>query len=124
MRISDLRLRSAGVEIKFVTNTSKESRRILFDRLCKLGFNLKIDELFSSVLAAHDFISKNKLNPFLLVADKVLEDFEDVCSDAQSKNAVVIGLAPEHFHFYKLNEAFRYVAVTMKFASFANSKRN
>lgn len=105
---SCFRLRLSGVEIKFVTNTSKESRQILFNRLKTLGFDLQIDEIFSSVWAARDHITKNKLNPMLLVADKALDDFKDACTDAQARDSVVIGLAPEHFCYNRLNEAFRY----------------
>ena len=101
------RLRSAGVEVKFVTNTSKESRQVLFNRLQSLGFDLRIDELFSSVWAARDYLKKKNLDPMLLVADETLEDFDGIGSDGKSKDSVVVGLAPEHFHYECLNEAFR-----------------
>lgn len=102
------RLRSTGVQIKFVTNTSKESRQVLFNRLKKLGFSLKIEEIFSSLWAARDYLTINKLNPMLLVANEALEDFSGICSDTEPKDSVVIGLAPEQFQYSTLNDAFRY----------------
>ena len=45
----------------------------------------------------------------LMVADKALGDFKDACLDTRQKDSVVIGLAPEHFNYNILNEAFRYL---------------
>jgi hypothetical protein len=42
----------------------------------------------------------------LLVDDKALEDFKGLSTDGPV-NAVVIGLAPDKFHYNLLNEAFR-----------------
>ena len=94
------------MEVKFVTNTTKESRRILYERLKKLGFELNIEEIWSSLWAARSLISDQKLSPLLLVSDDTLEDFSGVCSSEKDRDSVVIGLAPEHFHYDKLNEAF------------------
>ncbi|XP_017713309.1 PREDICTED: haloacid dehalogenase-like hydrolase domain-containing protein 2 isoform X2 [Rhinopithecus bieti] len=41
----------------------------------------------------------------LLVDDRALSDFKGI--QTSDPNAVVIGLAPEHFHYQILNEAFR-----------------
>lgn len=101
------KLRNAKVEVKFVTNTTKESRRILYERLKKLGFELNIDEIWSSLWAARSLISDQKLAPLLLVDNHALEDFSEVCTSERKHDSVVIGLAPEHFHYEKLNEAFR-----------------
>lgn len=70
------RLRQSNVKIKFVTNTTKESRRCLYERLCKLGFQLKIEEIWSSLWAAKDAVSSQSLKPFLLISPDALEDFQ------------------------------------------------
>lgn len=43
----------------------------------------------------------------LLLEDEALEDFEQWPQPCPDPNAVVIGLAPSHFHYDRLNEAFR-----------------
>lgn len=101
------RLRLANVEVKFVTNTTKESRRILYERLVKLGFELDINEIWSSLWAARDLIQSQKLHPMLLVDKLALEDFSCLPTTDEKRDSVVIGLAPEHFHYSTLNEAFR-----------------
>ena len=70
------RLRSHDVNLKFVTNTTKESKRCLMTRLHKIGFDIKPSELYTSLSAARHVIDKNNLRPMLMVDQRALEDFE------------------------------------------------
>jgi ribonucleotide monophosphatase NagD (HAD superfamily) len=70
------RLRSHDVNIKFVTNTTKESKRCLLSRLHKIGFDIKPNELYTSLSAARHVIDKDNLRPMLMVDSRALEDFE------------------------------------------------
>ncbi|RZF34538.1 hypothetical protein LSTR_LSTR013252 [Laodelphax striatellus] len=101
------RLRETNVIIKFVTNTTKESKRFLYERLCKLGFDLKHDEILTSLLAARQVLQSESLRPMLLVDSAALEDFEGLTNFEGEPDSVVVGLAPEHFNYDKLNQAFR-----------------
>lgn len=103
----NVRLRSSNASIKFVTNTTKESKNILHNRLTRLGFDIKKEEIFSSLAAARHVVKNQKLNPMLLIDDAALEDFEDLIDQNKSPNAVLVGLAPEKFNYKHLNEAFR-----------------
>ena len=69
------RLRNSNLNVKFVTNTTKESQRLLFERLQKIGFDIESHEIFSSLSAAVKLIKKKSLQPILLVDDRALEDF-------------------------------------------------
>ncbi|KOC60926.1 Haloacid dehalogenase-like hydrolase domain-containing protein 2 [Habropoda laboriosa] len=101
------RLRSANIPLKFVTNTTKESGNFLHKRLIKLGFNIKKDEIFSSLAAARNLIISRQLNPMLLIDPAANEDFEDLIKSNEKTNAVVVGLAPDKFHYEELTKAFR-----------------
>ncbi|XP_062587395.1 haloacid dehalogenase-like hydrolase domain-containing protein 2 [Saccostrea cucullata] len=98
-------LRKSNLNIKFVTNTTKESQKLLLQRLRRIGFSIESSEIFTSLTAAVKLIKRKSLRPFLLVDDRALEDFEGI--DTKSPNAVVVGLAPEKFEYGKLNQAFR-----------------
>lgn len=101
------RLRQASVAVKFVTNTTKECKRVLLERLERLHFDLEEKEIFTSLSAARSLLEQKQHRPLLLVEDSALEDFKGIdCSDP---NAVVIGLAPDHFNYQTLNTAFRLV---------------
>ncbi|KAF7282803.1 hypothetical protein GWI33_001949 [Rhynchophorus ferrugineus] len=102
------RLRETDLKVKFVTNTTKESKQILFDRLRNLGFAVNKDDILSSLGACRNLIIERKLKPLLMIAPEALEDFVGLeCPSNKTPNAVVIGLAPTEFNYNRLNEAFR-----------------
>ncbi|KAK6618556.1 Haloacid dehalogenase-like hydrolase domain-containing protein 2 [Polyplax serrata] len=104
------KLRESNVKIKFVTNTTKESRRFLHERLTKLGFTLEADEIFTSLHAARDLLQREKLQPLLLIDNAAWEDFSEFKNIQNDDiDAVVIGLAPSEFHYDQLNKAFRLI---------------
>ncbi|CAE8702907.1 unnamed protein product, partial [Polarella glacialis] len=99
------KLRDSGRDVRFVTNTTDQSRRGLHSQLLQLGFEVRPEEIFTSLSAARQLVDARGLRPLLLLADGAMEEFEGV--DTSSPNAVVIGHAPEHFHYERLREAFR-----------------
>ncbi|XP_030746540.1 haloacid dehalogenase-like hydrolase domain-containing protein 2 [Sitophilus oryzae] len=99
-----------NLTIKFVTNTTKESKRILHNRLTSLGFLVNKDDILSSLGACRNLLVERKLKPMLMIAPEALEDFNGLaCPPNEMPNAVVIGLAPTEFNYNKLNEAFRHL---------------
>uniref|UniRef100_A0A8C4GT58 Haloacid dehalogenase-like hydrolase domain-containing protein 2 n=1 Tax=Dicentrarchus labrax TaxID=13489 RepID=A0A8C4GT58_DICLA len=96
------RLRQASVAVKFVTNTTKESKRNLLERLQRLNFDVKEKEIFTSLSAARSLLEQKQHRPLLLVEDSALEDFTGI--DTSAPNAVVVGLAPDHFNYQTLNK--------------------
>lgn len=102
------RLTATNVRIKFVTNTTKESKRILHERLTRIGFSIQKDEIFTSLTAARQLIDTRCLRPYMLIADAAKEEFSDISSE--QPNAVLVGLAPERFDYEHLTTAFRFVA--------------
>lgn len=100
------RLRDSGVSVKFVTNTTKDSKKTLYDRLSKIGFKLEIDEIYSSLSAAAAFVKNEKLNPLYLLTDDARKDFPEE-DKTRPQDAVVVGLAPNAFNYEHLNKAFK-----------------
>ncbi|XP_020563470.1 haloacid dehalogenase-like hydrolase domain-containing protein 2 isoform X1 [Oryzias latipes] len=105
------KLRNASVTVKFVTNTTKESKRNLLERLHRLNFDVQENEIFTSLSAARSLIEQKNHRPLLLVEDSALEDFNGI--DTSEPNAVVIGLAPEHFNYQTLNKAFSFSSLSI-----------
>ena len=71
------RLQSSGLRVRYVTNTTKESKKRLFQRLQKMGFhNISPEQIFTSLSAAKHMIVERQLNPLLLVDDEATEDWE------------------------------------------------
>uniref|UniRef100_A0A8C5F822 Haloacid dehalogenase-like hydrolase domain-containing protein 2 n=1 Tax=Gadus morhua TaxID=8049 RepID=A0A8C5F822_GADMO len=70
-------------------------------------FVMSTMEIFTSLSAARRLVEQNHQRPLLLVEDSALEDFAGL--DTSNPNAVVVGLAPQHFNYQTLNTAFRLV---------------
>ena len=82
-------LRSSDLNFKFVTNTTKESQNFLHNRLKGIGFDIKKEEIFSSLMAAKQVIRKLNLRPYLMLAEEAKEDFEDIDSvDNEHQNGI------------------------------------
>ena len=101
------RLRATSLKIKFVTNTTKESKHVLHERLKRIGFGIDSEEIFTSLTAARQLIDKRNLRPLMLIADAAKEEFSGV--SCENENAVLVGLAPDHFNYEHLTTAFRLV---------------
>ena len=56
-------------KIALVTNTTRVSSRMIFERLRNLGFDLEREELFTALKTSREFLLKNKANAYLLVSD-------------------------------------------------------
>lgn len=70
------RLRENQLKVKFVTNTTKESKRLLLERLTKIGFDINSDEIFTSLSAARKLMDAKRLSPLMLIDDRALEEFK------------------------------------------------
>uniref|UniRef100_A0A2K6GDU7 Haloacid dehalogenase-like hydrolase domain-containing protein 2 n=1 Tax=Propithecus coquereli TaxID=379532 RepID=A0A2K6GDU7_PROCO len=70
------RLRGTSVIVRFVTNTTKESKQDLLERLRKLEFDISEDEIFTSLTAARSLVEQKQVRPMLLVDDRALPDFK------------------------------------------------
>ena len=64
------------LKIKFVTNTTKECKAVLIQRLHRIGFSVFESQVFTSLTAARKIIDDENLRPFLLVDDRALTDFD------------------------------------------------
>ncbi|XP_031622085.1 haloacid dehalogenase-like hydrolase domain-containing protein 2 isoform X2 [Contarinia nasturtii] len=112
------------VELRFVTNTTKESKETLLERLHRIGFlSINKTDMFTSLSAAVEYVKTNNLRPFYLLTEDAKRDFieqtENVSATTATtttdsnndvdgtENAVVVGLAPDQFVYEKINKAFR-----------------
>ena len=94
------------MKLKFVTNTTKESKKALHQRLNNIGFNIKEKEIFSSLSAAKNLVVKQNLHPYFMLSSDAMKDFEEINKDGQP-DSVLIGLAPELFDYEHMTQALR-----------------
>lgn len=98
-------LRSAGLQIRFVTNTASLSAAQLFTQLRDMGFNPQAGELFSAPLVAREYALQHGLNPYCLVHSNIEADF--ACFDSAHHDAVILADAGDKLNYQNLNYAFQ-----------------
>ena len=97
-------LKSSGVPIQYVSNTSKESLSSLRNKIVRAGLDVEEEDIFTSLTAARDYVQSEGLRPMLLLEDSAAEEFSGI--ETVNPNSVVVGLSPSSFNYEKLNEAF------------------
>lgn len=98
-----------NINVRFVTNTTKESKETLLNRLKNCGFdNICKNDIFTSLSAAEHYVKTNQLKPYYLLTDDAQKDFSEIDSvEKGNENAVVVGLATDKFYYDNINDAFR-----------------
>jgi len=99
------RLQTSGMQLRFITNTSRKTRLQVVQELRNMGFNIAEDLVFTCVIAARDYLTSHSLRPHLLVHPNIRREFETLAD--QQPNAVVLGDAADDFTYASLNRAFR-----------------
>ena len=99
------RLRAAGLPLRFITNTTRRSRRQVIEDLGRMGLQVLDDELATPALMARAYLEQRGLSPFLVVHPELEEDF--ACLAVGRSEAVVVGDAGGCFTYDRLNRAYR-----------------
>jgi len=101
-------LRDKNLPVRYITNTTRKPSAAIIKQLTAMGFNVKLEELFTAPIAARDYLKDNRLTPYLLVHPELEEEFTTL-EQGDNVNAVVVGDAAEGFSYDRMNRAFRYL---------------
>ena len=102
-----------NIAVKFVTNTTKKSRKETLTELWDMGFSKDLvhsENVVTTTQASRQLIQKQKLTPYCFIQKSLLEDLEmQSLPEMEDCNSVLVGLAPEAFEYNRLNTAFRVI---------------
>lgn len=98
------RLRQAGFPYRLITNTSRSPKRMIVEKLTRLGFEVSAEDVVTTASVACAAMTADGAHPYLLVHPDLLEDLPD---EAAAPDAVLLGDAAQHFTYERLNAAFR-----------------
>ena len=102
------RMRAAGLTLRFVTNTTSQSRAATLEKLSALGFDVGNEELITpALLALQHCRERGHRRVLLLMTDEVKADFAEVEEAEHEPDAVIVGDLGERFAYDVLNRAFR-----------------
>ncbi len=99
------RIQASSLQLRFVTNTSRLTRKTLLQGLNTLGFDIHSDQLFTAPSAAKSWIIQHHKRPYCLIHKNIKHEFSDI--DQTNPNAVIIGDAADGFNYHNLNRAFQ-----------------
>jgi HAD superfamily hydrolase (TIGR01458 family) len=115
-----LKLREVGIPFKFITNTTRRSRRRIVSDLARLGLGIDARDLFTPAALARNFLERENLVPFLIVHPDLREDFTGLV--AGGGEAVVVGDAGAFFTYDLLNQAYRKIIHGAVFLALAKNR--
>lgn len=113
-------LRAAEIPVRFLTNTTRQSKRQLIQQLHSYGISVAPHEVFTPVAAARAWLDRNGYAPHLLVHPDLEEDFADCLPDGPA--AVVLGDAAQRFTYDNMNAAFRELQDGAPFLALARNR--
>lgn len=99
------RLKDAGFELRYVTNTTRKPRREVAGRMRELGFEVREGEIFTPAGVAATLIGRKTCLP--LVEEALLEDLGNVTFAEGRADYVVVGDLGDGFTYARLDVAFR-----------------
>lgn len=100
-------LRREGYPFRFLTNTSRKSRRSVVASLGSTGLVVDAEEVVSTTGVAAEWLRRRGLSRLhLLVAEDAREDFADFVQTDDGPDAVVVGDMGRRFDFDVLNRGF------------------
>ncbi|RMD62243.1 MAG: TIGR01458 family HAD-type hydrolase [Alphaproteobacteria bacterium] len=101
------RLRAAGIKLCCLTNTTRAPRRVVVERLARMGVNIAPEAVLTPAMAARRALHEDGRRPHFLIHPALAEDFADLAPPPDAPAAVVVGDAGEGFTYAALNAAFR-----------------
>lgn len=97
-----------AVPRRYLTNTTRVSRRTLIERLRRMGFAIELDELFTTAIAASRWLEERGIRRIALyVPEPTIEDFSNFEIVDHSPDAIVVGDLGHGWDFTRMNDAFR-----------------
>ena len=101
-------LRQEKYQLRFLTNTTAKTPKMLHAQMQALGFDIYEDEIFNATYACLQYLrSQPEASCHFMVDDAVKAFFSEIPIDDDAPDFVVVGDYGEGFDFHALNHAFR-----------------
>jgi HAD superfamily hydrolase (TIGR01458 family) len=105
-------LEENGIKFRFLSNTTRKSRRTIANRLKAMGFSIPEEYIFTPALAAAAWLKNHQITScYFLTTGDVDQDFDSVQGTRQPGRieVVIIGDAGDRITYDSMNEAFRHL---------------
>ena len=100
-------LRQEKYQLRFLTNTTAKTPKMLHAQMQALGFDIYEDEIFNATYACLQYLrAQPEVSCHFMVDDAVKAFFKEIPVDDDAPDFVVVGDYGEGFDFHTLNHAF------------------
>lgn len=106
------KLKNADIKLLFLTNTDSKTPKTVLKTLQLYGFNIKMEEIFTPIIALREFLSKYPgKKSYFVTTEEVLKEFEEFSQVRGSEipEFVIIGDFHDNWDVKRLNIAFQYI---------------
>ena len=101
-------LRQENYQLRFLTNTTAKTPKMLHAQMQALGFDIYEDEIFNATYACLQYLRSHAgASCHFMVDDAVKAFFKEIPVDDDAPDFVVVGDYGKGFDFHALNHAFR-----------------
>ena len=101
-------LRQEKYQLRFLTNTTAKTPKMLHVQMRELGFDIHEDEIFNATYACLLYLrAQTQISCHFMVDDAVKAFFKEIPTDDNAPDFVVVGDYGDGFDFHALNHAFR-----------------
>lgn len=114
------KLRAAGVAVRFLTNSTRDPKRVVLEKLAAFGFAAQPEDVLTPAEAACAWLRREGYAPHLLVHPDLEEDFAGL--PARDRVAVIVGDAGSFFTYERMNAAFRALSRGAPFLALAANR--
>lgn len=98
-------MKASGVEMRFVTNTSRKNCVQIYQDLDSMGFAIEPSQIFTAPAAVKALLHQRQWRPYCLIHRNIESEFEDI--EQSDPNVVFIADAEERLCYESLDRAFR-----------------
>ncbi len=103
-------LKKNNLKLRFLTNTTTAPRKIIFDKLQNLGFDIEEREIFTPIIATKNYLRDSRVKRITLVTNtEIIEEFSDYEITQKNPEAVIMGDIYKNFKWEILDRIFKLV---------------
>lgn len=101
-------LRQQDYQLRFLTNTTAKTPKMIYQQVKELGFHIRENEIFNATYACLLYLrSQPGVRCHFMIPDTVKDFFNEIPRTCNSPDYVVVGDYGTGFDFHSLNLAFR-----------------
>ena len=102
--------RKNNLKLRFLTNTTTIPRKLIFNKLQDLGFDIEEEEIFTPITATKNYLNDNRIKKIALFTSiEIIEEFNEYEITQKNPEVVIMGDIYKNFKWEILDSIFKLV---------------